>query len=214
MTKMSKDRRYVLRLALYIEVMGSVPSVYGGQPLSAYAIVLQQQYQALRHDLGPEASAAARGAGRELIRTKGFPEIQKMFACLLSPVYRQPDGGTHEGTSVIYRAVTSEAEKERLLRKGRLNCRRKLRHLDYLTALLHARRLEEQDLNIYPCSICGGLHVGHRPDAVAQRRRFIVKELKSLDRRTREIEQSYAGLVDRRKNLAAELETMEATDLP
>jgi hypothetical protein len=89
-----------------------------------------------------------------------------------------------------------------------------LRHGDFLSALLHARRLDDQDLNIYPCPTCHGLHVGHRQDALARRRRSIVKELESVDRRVREIERDHAGLLDRRNKLAARLESMEPTDLP
>ena len=40
-------------------------------------------------------------------------------------------------------------------------CHRKLRHVDYLTALLHARAIPTENLVIYPCIVCDGLHVGH-----------------------------------------------------
>lgn len=42
------------------------------------------------------------------------------------------------------------------------SCLRKLRHTNYLTALLHASCLANDGrLVIYPCGLCGGLHVGH-----------------------------------------------------
>lgn len=47
-------------------------------------------------------------------------------------------------------------------------CHRKLRHADYFSAMLHARRLAEDGIVIYPCDVCGGLHLGHN------RRRFEV----------------------------------------
>jgi hypothetical protein len=50
---------------------------------------------------------------------------------------------------------------------------------------MDAHRLEDQDLTIYPCPVCDGLHVGHRLDAEARRRRSIIKEVESLDRRIR-----------------------------
>jgi len=40
-------------------------------------------------------------------------------------------------------------------------CRRKLRHIDYLSALMHARALGDANLVIYPCPVCRGMHVGH-----------------------------------------------------
>jgi hypothetical protein len=40
-------------------------------------------------------------------------------------------------------------------------CHKKLRHVDYLTALLHARAIPTENLVIYPCIVCDGLHVGH-----------------------------------------------------
>ena len=46
--------------------------------------------------------------------------------------------------------------------RDRRNCRRKIRHAHYLSALLHARCLrQDETLIIYPCSVCQHLHVGH-----------------------------------------------------
>ena len=86
-------------------------------------------------------------------------------------------------------------------------------HLDFLSALLHARRLEDQDVTIYPCPICLGLHVGHRQDGEARRRRSIIKELESLERRLRELERDYEEMLGRRNKLAADLQTIEPPDL-
>jgi hypothetical protein len=50
------------------------------------------------------------------------------------------------------------------------SCLRKLRHLDYLSALQHATRLNDDgSLVIYPCPVCGGLHVGHYHTGTARR---------------------------------------------
>jgi hypothetical protein len=211
-----QNRQLVLRLALYIEVMGAVPTAYRGEPLSAYAAELEKQYQGLRHELGPDASAVARAAGRKLIRTRGFAQIQTRLetAGLLSLGNRKSVGGAHENASAVSQVVLSATGKELLRRKAAFNCHRKLRHVDFLSALLHARRLEDQHLNIYPCPICFGLHVGHPQDAAARRRRSILKELELLDGRVREIERDYEGLLDRRHKLAAELQTMDRSDSP
>jgi hypothetical protein len=104
MKRQSKNRRLVLRLALYIEVMGAVPTAYRGEPLSAYAAELEKQYQGLRHELGPDASAVARAAGRKLIRTRGFAQIQTRLetAGLLSLGNRKSVGGAHENARRRY----------------------------------------------------------------------------------------------------------------
>lgn len=42
-------------------------------------------------------------------------------------------------------------------------CRRKRRHLDYLSAIRHAALVPENEtVVVYPCEFCGGLHVGHQ----------------------------------------------------
>jgi hypothetical protein len=106
-------------------------------------------------------------------------------------------------------AASCATESERLLRRAACNCRRKLRHVDFLSAL-RARRLQDQYLSIYPCSICLGLDVGHRQGDEARRRRSIINELASLDQSIRELEQRRAGLLNR---LSAELESMDPADL-
>jgi hypothetical protein len=45
--------------------------------------------------------------------------------------------------------------------KFELQCRRKLRHENYLSAMHHAMQLSQEDIVIYPCGICNGLHLGH-----------------------------------------------------
>lgn len=40
-------------------------------------------------------------------------------------------------------------------------CSRKFRHEDYLSALLHARSLRVDNLDIYSYDVCSGLHIGH-----------------------------------------------------
>jgi hypothetical protein len=84
------------------------------------------------------------------------------------------------------------------------NCRRKLRHTNFLTALMHARLLQDDDLRIYPCSVCQGLHVGHDPERRARERRQIILELRSLERRLQELERERVRLLARHSQLVAE----------
>ena len=46
-------------------------------------------------------------------------------------------------------------------KKYERQCQRKFRHENYLTALHHAMQLAKNDIVIYPCGICDGLHLGH-----------------------------------------------------
>jgi hypothetical protein len=58
------------------------------------------------------------------------------------------------------------------------------------------------------------LHVGHRQDAEARRRRSIINEVESLDRRIQGLERDYVELLDQRKKLATELETLDRAESP
>jgi hypothetical protein len=65
-------------------------------------------------------------------------------------------------TCVWSRRRTDKPEAVGYNSRDRRNCRRKIRHPHYLTALLHARRLrQDNNLIIYPCCFCQHLHVGH-----------------------------------------------------
>jgi hypothetical protein len=58
--------------------------------------------------------------------------------------------------------------------RDRQSCRRKIRHFHYLSALLHARLLRnDEGLVIYPCPICRNLHVGHMPKRMRPKRPFV-----------------------------------------
>jgi hypothetical protein len=84
------------------------------------------------------------------------------------------------------------------------NCRRKLRHTNSLSALLHASQLHAEDLRIYPCPLCEGLHVGHDPRRRARERRRIVHELRSLERRLQELERERVRLLALKSELVAQ----------
>ncbi len=210
MKRLSKDRRRALRFALYIERMGAVPTAYSGQPLSTYAVELQQQYQALRHQLGSVASVAARIAGRELIRQEGYLAIQTNLESSghLNLGNRLPDSPANESVAKVHQIAPNVTRSEWFQNKARFKCQRKLRHLDYLSALLHARGLPDPDLHIYPCPVCLGLHVGHSQAPEARRRRAVAKELKSVNQRLRDLEREHSRLLVRREQVREALDAM------
>jgi len=78
--------------------------------------------------------------------------------------------------------------------KLRWHCRRKLCHPHYLSALMHARRLNDDELIIYPCRICHHLHIGHmKPPLTAYQKKKLRLE--------RKIAQARQQLVQLRRNL-------------
>ena len=89
----------------------------------------------------------------------------------------------------------------------RWNCRRKLCHPDYLSALMHARRLQDDTLIIYPCRICHHLHVGHMKESTPQQ-----KKKARLERRIAEVSQQLAQLRQNLQKLVAEEAKAAATD--
>jgi hypothetical protein len=76
-------------------------------------------------------------------------------------------------------------------KKHERQCKRKFRHENYLTALHHAMQLSKNDIVIYPCGICNGLHLGHgftRYAAHCERERDrLIKPLQRELSRVREI---------------------------
>ena len=91
--------------------------------------------------------------------------------------------------------------------KLRWNCRRKLCHPDYLSALMHARRLNDDELIIYPCRICHHLHIGHMKQRTPQQ-----KKKARLERRIAEARQQLAQLRRNLQKLLAEEAKPAATD--
>ncbi len=82
-------------------------------------------------------------------------------------------------------------------------CLRKLRHIDYLSALLHAERVPRNEtVVIYPCEYCGGLHVGHSVMAPPKNRELLRKLART--------EQRIARAAKRLKSLAAFAQEDEA----
>ena len=204
-----RNRRLTWRISVYIRALGGVPSPYTGQPFTKYIEELQQQYQRLREELGPEVSLAARIAGQAAIRKHGLAKAANEFAC---------SGGSAQdnlgGTSDEPKQQDSLKSRQETLDAVGLagevsprelsNCRRKLRHTNFLTALMHADRLGDDDLRIYPCPLCHGLHVGHDPERGAREHGRIVHELRSLDRRLQELERERVRLLERQSELVAE----------
>ena len=77
--------------------------------------------------------------------------------------------------------------------RDRRNCQRKLCHPHYLSALLHARKLGDDNLIIYPCRFGCHLHVGHMKQLTTNQ--------KKKARLGRKIAQTRQQLAQLRRNL-------------
>ena len=99
-------------------------------------------------------------------------------------------------------------------RRDRQTCRRKIRHYHYLSALLHARLLrQDENLVIYPCRICGHLHVGHLPESMKPNRPVVptIPHEKKKARTLLKIARAQQQLAQLQQNLA-ELLAKESAD--
>lgn len=182
--------REAMRLAVYIREIGAEPVALRGKDYRGWERNLQRQYQQLRETLGRDAGQAARVRGRGIIRNRGLSGA----AADLQPVAMRPGRKTIAGPedtideTPAQRAAAETAEGTAISARFDVSpnpsvCKRKYRHVNFLSAILHAQRIDSPGLDVYPCELCGGLHVGHNPNnPETQRTRFIRKRLRSIDR--------------------------------
>ena len=209
---MGSSKRAALRLVVYIKCLGGEPLPFAHVDYREYAAALQSQYDKLKQTLDSVTVQEARKAGRLLIRRKSLTVTMEKALPAIPP---NPLGIGHshdpsntmpsterEGNASELCLRKPEKLRQRAIVKDLRNCQRKMRHLDYLSALKHACRLGD-DINIYPCHLCGGLHVGHNPSSekvkerkkVSRRLNVIVKRLEVLDRERHYLESERRTLI-------------------
>jgi hypothetical protein len=180
LAKSAKHRVIAMRFALYIEALGEKPLPLEHRSYRKYAASLGQQYEGLRVKHGSEQTSKARATARAEIRKLTLrvaaaglvpdmpptpPKVRSKRSGTAKTARPRtnptvPDTSPSQTQAVLPQSIDEVTPK----RKDLWNCRRKLSHFDYLSALLHARRLPPDPsnpaLNIYPCFVWGGLHVG------------------------------------------------------
>jgi hypothetical protein len=157
-----------MRLALYIKTLGAEPVPLQHNSYRDYAVALQRQYEQLRIQLGSEkADQARRSARREIKKLTLSLAAQGLVAPVppTPPKPRRaktsapcsPAPAPHAAAQMPAQTVPNSHDK--------WNCRRKLAHSNFLSALHHAHQLSklrgETNLRIYPCLVCNGIHIGH-----------------------------------------------------
>ena len=98
----------------------------------------------------------------------------------------------------------SRAKRE--ARSALWNRRRKLRHVDFWSAVLHIRHLGEEGIRIYNRDICGGLYNGHDPThELATQRRQMKQELISIEAQIQALKCKQFRMEERRNILRTSL---------
>jgi hypothetical protein len=177
-----KARREAMRLVAYIRALGREPLPFNHQSVTAYRADLQRQYQAIRYGMDDETGREARLKGRALVRLRTLEGAAGDAVPANVPPPKNPSVGIERISQSQPQTPTSPDSgiSGRTLRDVR-NCKRKLRHAHFLSALHHAARLGDVDLHIYPCPVCSGLHVGH--DRNRMRVKDIERELETIEER-------------------------------
>ena len=181
---MGKLKREALRLAIYIRMLGKSPVVSETNDWGVRATELRKQYESARGSTEAEKGRQGRIAGRGLIRKYGLVGAAQI---LLPEIFRNVSA-----CDDLPFADRCRPDSKRYTSKETWNCRRKLKHVDLLSALRHAEALGDPEMVVYACMICGALHVGHHPlrakiDKITSKLRMIAEDLSLLNRRRAEL---------------------------
>jgi hypothetical protein len=204
----SNPRRNAMRLVAYIRAAGAEPVPFRHDSFRSYRADLERQYSAIRSGLGRELGRQARIAGRALVRLKSLQGAAGDVVPI-APLSTVKLGRKHSGQSGLQdsalRTISAPAISvpttplSSPTKRDVRNCRRKLRHVNHLSALLHASRLGDPDLLCYECPVCMGIHVGH--DRRWVKLRAIHDELTSIETRLSALETEFRQLQHRRTAL-------------
>jgi hypothetical protein len=215
MSKEYRAKRDAMRLVAYIRAVGFDPSPFDHGSFQSYRACLQKQYDTLRASMDRESGQRARLAGRKLVRLhtlKGAAGDVVPNELPFTVRSSRRGEGRHNSLPSNERDVPSPVLAVATANpSGReiANCRRKLRHVDYLSALFHLIRLGDPGLHAYPCELCDGIHVGHHPDRVKSR--DLKEELISIEARIAALEVERRQLEERRTSLSAHEKRLKDT---
>jgi hypothetical protein len=192
-------------LIAHIRAAGAEPLPFEQNSYRSYLSSLLRQYNTIRAGMDKESKRQARLAGRALVRLNTLERVAAgvMPVDLPSAVQssRASNGGysVRDSADIPAHAPIAATAPSRPTKRDVWNCRRKLRHVDYLSALLHLVRLGDQDMHAYSCSVCQGIHVGHDPDRVELR--ALSDELASVTARLAALAVEHSQLQERRISL-------------
>lgn len=190
---MNQNLRTPRRLSAYIRALGGEPVAFRHSSHREYARDLQRQYEQVRQSLDPELARAAKAAARAVIRQIGYRRAAEETPPVQNPT-ASAQNKLANAVEIISSAPNPSCEAEvsasewKKVRKDVYLCRRKLRHIEYWSAIRHAVLLGDPVLRVFPC-VCGGLHVGHDPTSqTAKRRRKTRRRLRAIANRLLDLE--------------------------
>lgn len=208
--KLKKNRAkwHAMWLIAHIRAAGAEPLPYEQNSCRSYLSNLQRQYNAIRDGMDKEAGRKARLAGRALVRLNTLEGVAAGVMPVDLPSAVQSSRASDSGYSVHHSSrsdipapspIESTAPLSGPTKRDVWNCRRKLRHVHYLSALLHLVRLGDPNMHAYPCSVCFGIHVGHGPDQA--RLRTLSDEVDSITARLAALAMEHSQLLEHRISL-------------
>ena len=209
---MNKNLRTALRFSAYIRAMGDEPIPFRHGSHREWALELQRQHESSRQTLDPEAAKAAKTAARALIRRRGYRRAaEETLPVRLSafeagkPRDNPGDADQEPATASDQTCAVFSPRERRETKRDEHVCRHKLRHTDHLSATLHALRLGN-DVRVFECEVCDGLHVGHDPESPLTRQyRRARKRSRTIEKRLAELDNEWIALVRERSQLRREL---------
>jgi hypothetical protein len=206
--KKRRARQHAMWLIAHIRGAGAQPLPFEQNGYRSYLSNLQRQYNTIRAGMDRESQRQARLAGRALVRLNTLEGVAADVMPIDLPPAVQSSRTTvarysvHDSTSSGIPAPAPPGATAPLSspkKRDVWNCRRKLRHVDHLSALLHLVRLGDPDMHAYRCSVCFGIHVGHDPDRVSLR--TLSDEVTSIEARLAALTVEHSQLQERRISL-------------
>jgi hypothetical protein len=171
----------------YLKVMGVTPIALRHRSFRDYHADLQRQRAAV--EISAKESDSLRKKVRAVVAKLGLESVAGEWV-----------------PRTIASEIASRASEPPPSKTHVHECRRKLSHADYLAAMNHAAKIDDGAVQIYPCEVCDGLHVGHNPirsrlDRVGRKLAKVNDQLGALDSERTRLKRWKSALLARHKDL-------------
>lgn len=203
---MNNHLRTALRWVVYIRTMSGEPVPFHHGSHLEWALHLQRQHERLRRAMAPELARTAKASAKDLIRRNNYrataEEATPIPGCVPDAQHgSEASSAGQEGAIGTEQMLTAKSPSNAWSPDA--SCRRKLRHPDLWSALVHARRLGG-GVRVYICD-CGGAHVGHPPNDRTREYRKARRRLKVIERRLVSLDRERGILVEEKNELLRQI---------
>jgi hypothetical protein len=187
MNQEQKARDNAMWQVAYLREMGVTPVAFQHRSFRDYHADLQRQRAGV--ELSAKESDCLRKKVRSVVAELGLESVVGEWV-----------------PRTIASEIASKASEPPPSKTHVHECRRKLSHVDYLAAMNHAAKIDDGAVQIYPCGVCDGLHVGHNPirsrlDRVGRKLAEVNNQLGALDRERARLKRWKSALLARHKDL-------------